>query len=279
MDQLQRSLYHSAMTARDERPSAEEASDQFDVAFSAIENDDLETAREIATEFAIHGYSGSFEIEALIAEAVGDLEAGLVHLEQGLKEAPNVWRMWQLQGNFQSELRRFEEAEASYERALNCPGTWRASVVLNQAVVASRKGEHQLALKILETVSDDDMDEDFTEQLMDGFFSLEMSCRRTLRNRVLAEGTVFKVIVDVPVPPNEQDPGGNLRFFQRMHVAAACESDVMPLLQEDLGEEFKGAIIDEISEHEDGAGLLTGIHWIDVDFQVYDADLKDPSEE
>jgi tetratricopeptide (TPR) repeat protein len=82
------------------------------------------------------------------------VERAVRTLEAGVERAPNVWLNWQLLGNYRSDLGRFVEAEAAFERALACPDAWSASIRLNQAILAVRTGDPAAALTLAADVSD-----------------------------------------------------------------------------------------------------------------------------
>jgi hypothetical protein len=99
-------------------------------------------------------HSGAFEIAALAHAGRGDVERAVRVLEAGVERAPTVWLNWQLLGNYRSDLGRFAEAGAAYERALACPDAWWASIRLNQAILAVRTGDPAAALMLAGDVSD-----------------------------------------------------------------------------------------------------------------------------
>jgi tetratricopeptide (TPR) repeat protein len=117
----------------------------------------LDEALEIADRLRELRHSGAFEIGALARAAKGDLQEAVRVLEEGLEKAPDVWLNWQLLGNYLSDLERFPPAVAAYERALACPDVWVASVRLNQAILAQRRGDFEAALGLIEQVGDPEL--------------------------------------------------------------------------------------------------------------------------
>jgi tetratricopeptide (TPR) repeat protein len=98
-----------------------------------------------------------FDVTAQAHADEGDLEAAIAVLERAVKEAPGSWPNWQLLGNYRSDLGRFDDAEAAYARALECGDAWHDSIRLNQAILASRRGEHERALELCESADDPEL--------------------------------------------------------------------------------------------------------------------------
>jgi len=229
----------------------------FGRALKAIESGDLDAASGLAAQLLELRYSGSYEIEALIAQAKGDVESAVGHLQQGVQAAPDAWSLWQLLGNFQSNLKRFADAEACYVRALECERTLPASIIFNQALLASRQGRWDQALSFLETIPEvEDV------KLAEAIAKFELKCRRQHRGHVLEQGSIFDVMLDAPCVVTKDEPEGT-RFFQRVHVAAANEAEVLQIVVEDLGEDYQQAVVSESSKLQDGDGFYAGVYWFD----------------
>lgn len=125
--------------------------------YALLDEAKFDEALEIADQLREQRSSGAFEIGALGHAGKGDLETAVRVLEDGVEKAPAVWLNWQLLGSYLSDLGRFPQAAAAYERALDCPGAWVASVRLNQAILASRQDDLQEALRWLERVDDPEL--------------------------------------------------------------------------------------------------------------------------
>lgn len=125
--------------------------------YDLVEEEKFDQALEVARELDRLKYSAGFEIAALALAGKGDLAAAVRVLEDGVEKAPGAWLNWQLLGNFRSDLDRFTEAGAAYERALECPGVSRSSIRLNQAILANRTGDHAAVLQLAADVDDPEM--------------------------------------------------------------------------------------------------------------------------
>jgi tetratricopeptide (TPR) repeat protein len=122
--------------------------------YQQLEAGEPEAALGTAAELERLRYSAAFEIAALAQAQLGNLEASVAMLERGLGLAPDVWLNWQLLGNDLSDLGRYEQAGAAYEKALTCPQVDESSIRLNQSIAASRRGNHAEALAYADQVTD-----------------------------------------------------------------------------------------------------------------------------
>lgn len=122
-------------------------------ACSLLDAFDHEGALRIGKRLETMRYTGAFEIQALAHAGMGDIPHAIAVLEVGVTKGPNVWLLWQLLGNYRSDLGRFSEAHAAYERALHCPDVDRSCVFLNIATVLSREGRFDRALEALGQVT------------------------------------------------------------------------------------------------------------------------------
>jgi tetratricopeptide (TPR) repeat protein len=122
--------------------------------YACVAARDWDGALGVADRLEALKHSGAFEIGALAHAGKGDVEEAVRVLETGVARAPTVWSNWQLLGNCRSDLGRFSDAAAAYQRALDCPDVWWASVRLNQAILAARRGDHTTALALASDVSD-----------------------------------------------------------------------------------------------------------------------------
>jgi tetratricopeptide (TPR) repeat protein len=128
-----------------------------DAGFTHLRNGDFEAALEVATELEKIGYTAAFDIAAQAHASAGNLEQAVQVLERGLALAPDAWPNWQLLGNYQSDLGRYEEAAEAYARALACPDAWQSSILLNQAILLSRLDRHEEALGVLAQADDPEL--------------------------------------------------------------------------------------------------------------------------
>jgi tetratricopeptide (TPR) repeat protein len=123
-------------------------------ALELIEEENFAAAHEIARQLEELRYSGAFEVAARAFLGEGEPEQAVAALERGLALAPEVWSSWQLLGNTLSDLGRYDEAAAAYEKAWACPRHDADSLRFNQAVLASRRGEPEEVLALADKVGD-----------------------------------------------------------------------------------------------------------------------------
>ncbi len=135
-------------------PDIQESVALYEEGLTAFQEQRDDDALRLADQLEDRRYSGAFEVRALVLDRQGDTEAAVECLEEGVGHAPQTWLLWQLLGNFRSDLERYGDAQAAYEAALACPEVDTDSVKLNQAVLLRRLEEHEQALAILETIED-----------------------------------------------------------------------------------------------------------------------------
>jgi tetratricopeptide (TPR) repeat protein len=121
--------------------------------YQRLDDGEPEAALKVAAELEELRYTAAFEIASLAHAQLGDLAAAVATLRRGVDLAPSVWLNWQLLGNYLSDLEQYEEAASAYETALGCPLVDESSVRFNQAVLASRRGQHVEALSYLGQVT------------------------------------------------------------------------------------------------------------------------------
>lgn len=122
-----------------------------------LRDGEIDEALRMAERLHEMRYSGGFELSALAYAAQGRTEEAVRVLEEGVERAPQAWLNWQLLGNYRSDLGRFADAEAAYERALTCPDVQPSSVRLNQAILAHRQGDPRKALGFAGLVDDPEL--------------------------------------------------------------------------------------------------------------------------
>ena len=135
-------------------PSTEAAEQLTDDAFAALEAGRAAEVAEICARLRAMNYSSFFEIEALLYLDQGQPLQALEILEEGNREVPDLWLLWQLRGNILSDAGQFEEALDCYERALPIEGADRDSLYLNRATALWRDGRAPLALQEVEATDE-----------------------------------------------------------------------------------------------------------------------------
>lgn len=127
----------------------------YDEARELIDAGVFEDALTIARKLRKLSYSGAFEIEGLAYAGLARHEDAVRVLREGLAQAPHVWLNWHLLGNCLSDLSRFDEALAAFDRAAACSGADRSLIDLNRAIVEGRRQNHARSLAILDDVHGD----------------------------------------------------------------------------------------------------------------------------
>ena len=122
--------------------------------YEHLEQEEYEEALEVARQLEDLQFTGAFEIAAFAYDGLDDIEEVVRVLHRGTELAPDCWPNWELLGKYLSDLERYEEAEAAYEQALECDDVWIASIRLNQAILAERRGRPEKALELLEEADD-----------------------------------------------------------------------------------------------------------------------------
>jgi tetratricopeptide (TPR) repeat protein len=133
------------MTAAHTEPTPLEIYDQ---ARFLIDQGELDEAYQLARVLHKMGFTGTFEIEALVCRARGDLDRAAEVLEKGLRISPQVWPNHLLLGSTYSDLGRFEEAQQAYENALKCQAVDADWVHYNQSVCFAKQSRFEEALEV-----------------------------------------------------------------------------------------------------------------------------------
>lgn len=111
-------------------------------AFAHLEAGDPESALEIGKRLESMQYSGAYEVQAMAYADMDETEQAVAVLEAGVAHAPGVWLLWQLLGNYRSDLGRFPAAIEAYEAASNCaPDEDLVIVDFNHANALARHGD------------------------------------------------------------------------------------------------------------------------------------------
>lgn len=122
-------------------------------AFAHLEAGDPESALEIGKRLESMQYSGAYEVQAMAYADMDEMEQAVAVLEAGVAHAPGVWLLWQLLGNYRSDLGRFPAAVEAYEAAGNCaPDEDLVIVDFNHANALARHGDFTSAQTRLDRV-------------------------------------------------------------------------------------------------------------------------------
>ena len=136
-----------------ERSNRADAQRLFAAALDCLERGDPKRALRLARNMDLLGFSGAFEIRALVHIDRSQPDRAIAVLRKGIDKAPDSWRLWELLGNLLSDSGRFDEAQTSYERSLACPDTDRSTILYNSAIAYARQGLFERSLERLSGVS------------------------------------------------------------------------------------------------------------------------------
>ncbi|MBI9075024.1 MAG: tetratricopeptide repeat protein [Desulfatibacillum sp.] len=121
--------------------------------FQALEDCDFKAAIKIGRKIRRLRNTSAFEILGLAYSQKGKPKKAIKILKKGLRIAPDLWVLWQLLGNLQSDLNNFSEAQTSYEKALQCESTDEDSIRYNSALAYIRENKYIEAQKQIEQVN------------------------------------------------------------------------------------------------------------------------------
>lgn len=129
------------------------ARELMDRAFACLDRHDLNGATEAARQLAAMRHSGTFEIMSEVMLASGNVKQAIEILEDGVKNAPAVWLLWQSLGNARTQNGEFARAQQAYDRALACPGVDDSSIHFNRGMAFARQRDFGHALEAFERVT------------------------------------------------------------------------------------------------------------------------------
>lgn len=124
-------------------------------ALESLGEGDLASAEKAGEMLRMLGWSGAFEVLALVARERGELDRAVAWLEEGVALAPAAWGLHQLRGNLLDQLKRHDEALEAFDTALRCEGAWLSSIRYNRAVARLADGDVGGALEDAEFVITD----------------------------------------------------------------------------------------------------------------------------
>ncbi len=137
--------------------SAESAEQLMKKGYALVADGDFDAAFDVGMRLQQMRHTSAFEIMALSLAGLDRTEEAIVILEEGVTKGPTVWLLWQLLGNYRSDLERYEQSHEAYEVALKCPDANCSSIYFNIATVLVRQGRDSEALTALESVTDASM--------------------------------------------------------------------------------------------------------------------------
>ena len=185
--------------------SLEHAEQLTQEAFAALEAGHYERVTELTAQLRELKFSSVFEIEALFHLDLNRPAQALQVLDEGTELVPDLWLLWQLKGNVLSDLKRYDDALAAYDRALDLEGADANSLRLNRATALWRDGRVKAALREVESTGIEGADLDLRwrlEALRLGLWAELQRCDE-VRARAAA---LFAEQEDLEVEPEEAGP-------------------------------------------------------------------------
>jgi tetratricopeptide (TPR) repeat protein len=158
-----------------------------DKAFECLSTLDSKGALKIGRKLKTMKYSGAFEVIALAHTQDGQVDKAVECLEEGVKKCPDVWLLWQLLGNYRSDLNEFAQAMICLEKAALCPNADTSSINLNKAICFSRQELHEQTLEMLEGVTSSETRIQRESLLIGSLVSLERFDEAILRGEAIAK--------------------------------------------------------------------------------------------
>lgn len=119
-----------------------------------VASGEFEEAIRIGLQLQERRHSSAFEILALAYAGLNDTPKAVEVLEEGVAKVPSIWRLWQLLGNYRSDLGRYVEADEAYDRAVQCPEADLSSIYLNRGICLARQGRFEEAGTELDRATD-----------------------------------------------------------------------------------------------------------------------------
>lgn len=117
-----------------------------------LDSYDYEKALKTGRKLIELRHTDGFDIAAQALWELGRNAEAVELLEEGVSKAPQVWLLWQLLGNYSSDLEQFERAFECYETALRCPNADTDAIHGNYAVALNRAGRSEEALPHLDAM-------------------------------------------------------------------------------------------------------------------------------
>ena len=117
-----------------------------DRGFDHLETYEYKKAVKIGKKLIELRHTSGFEIQALAYAGLGKKKKAIRILEEGVQKGPGVWLLWQLLGNYYSDVENYAEALAAYDQALQCSNPDAKSLKFNRALVLNRQGKDEEAL-------------------------------------------------------------------------------------------------------------------------------------
>ncbi|MBN2384655.1 hypothetical protein JXQ70_17410 [bacterium] len=129
-----------------------------DQGLDALDSFNTKEAIKIGKKLKKLRQTSAFEILALAYHQDEKPDKSIEVLKEGLKVAPNVWVLWQLLGNYQSDSGNYDEAHKCYKMALGCEYKDESSIKYNSAIAYSRENKYADAENEIDSIDLDKLE-------------------------------------------------------------------------------------------------------------------------
>jgi tetratricopeptide (TPR) repeat protein len=137
-----------------------------DEGFEALYSFNSDKAIIIGKKLKQLRHSSAFEILALGYNQIDKPEKSIEVLKEGVSVAPDVWLLWQLLGNYQSDTENFAEAQRCYCEALKCKGNDANAIKYNSAIAYSREKKYSDAETQINSIDFNQLENDVNYKLL-----------------------------------------------------------------------------------------------------------------
>jgi len=128
--------------------------------FEALEVFDNEEALEIGKKLLKLKHTSGFEILAIAQYRDGKVQEAIEILKEGVIVGPEIWDLWQLLGNYNSESEDYEEAQQCFSKALGCEYRDSNSINYNSSIAFSREGKVEHARRKIDVVDIEEIEKE-----------------------------------------------------------------------------------------------------------------------
>lgn len=132
----------------------------YNLAQQHLEKKELDAAAKLGDQLIRARYSGGYEILSRSFLLRGQSQQAITVLERGLKDTPQVWRLWVELASIRGREGQFDQAISDYERARQCPEADLDAIDFNEARLAHDRDRPRRAALLLEGILDRSTDKD-----------------------------------------------------------------------------------------------------------------------
>lgn len=171
-----------------------------------IDAENFKAALKIGKQLEKLKFTGAFETQALAYSAMGKKKKAIKILEEGIKIAPDIWLLWQLLGNYYSDIGKFDQSQKSYENGLKTKNPDKVSLLYNYANMLERWEKFDAANIYLTQLFESENFGNADKELATLCFSLRIGLYNKLKKYDLAR-EAFKACLQHPSYSDEYSEG------------------------------------------------------------------------